>query len=260
MKKFILAIMLLLPISAHAGADEIMQVGEYLKYEVSFLSISLGTIEMTTEEVTDINGNSTYVVKADIATKEGIPFIDLKAVFKSWIDNSMNHSHKFTSNSKVDDDVWEFQQYLYDYDKNNINIKIWENKNLQDEKNLKIKKKYNDGTSLFYVARKYTKIKKSIKIPTIIREDLVDTKINFHGTEENIEIDALEYPVNTIYFDGTANWEGLYGLNGEFEGWFSNDKASVPIMAKMNVYVGSVDIELVEWKRKGWSPPKGKEN
>ena len=55
---------------------------------------------------------------------------------------------------------------------------------------------------------------------------------------------------------GQARWTGLYGLSGNFEGWFSNDEARVPIKAKMSVYIGSVVIELKSWKRPDWKPPK----
>ncbi len=72
-----------------------------------------------------------------------------------------------------------------------------------------------------------------------------------------MDIDAVNYPVKTVYFNGKAEWNGLYGLNGKFEGWFSDDDACVPIKAKMNVYVGNVNIELKSWKRKNWTPPKG---
>ena len=46
-------------------------------------------------------------------------------------------------------------------------------------------------------------------------------------------------------------------LKGSFEGWFSDDEARIPIVSKMNVYVGNVVIELVKWKRPGWVPPRG---
>jgi hypothetical protein len=45
-------------------------------------------------------------------------------------------------------------------------------------------------------------------------------------------------------------------LTGDFEGWFSNDEARVPILAKMKVILGSITIELMRWKRAGWTPPR----
>jgi hypothetical protein len=59
-----------------------------------------------------------------------------------------------------------------------------------------------------------------------------------------------------VKFDGKLDFTGIFGLSGEFEGWFSNDEARVPILAKMKVLIGSVTIELMSWKRKGWAPPR----
>jgi hypothetical protein len=72
-----------------------------------------------------------------------------------------------------------------------------------------------------------------------------------------VEIDALDYEIRTVHFQGEANWTGVYGITGKFDGWFSDDEARVPIRAKMKLYVGNADIELVRWKRPGWTPPKG---
>lgn len=259
MKNIFIAILLfaMLPISLFAGSKEIMQVGERLKYEVSFLGIGLGTVEMTIKGTEKYNGSNVYLVEANIATYDGIPFVDLKAVFNAWFDQSMNFSHKFTSNTKKDANTWEYQQLLMDYDKMNLNMKIWENKNLVKEENKKLTNKINDGSSLFYLARRYTNLKRSIKVPTVIDGQLFETKLNFRDKTENVEISKVDYPIRTKYFDGQADWKGLYGLSGRFEGWFSDDEASVPILAKMNVYVGKVTIELVDWTRKGWKPPKG---
>src|SRR6185295_4480728 len=106
------------------------------------------------------------------------------------------------------------------------------------------------------LARKLLKIGRTVKIPTVIGSDTCLTTINFHGKKENMEVEAIDYPVKCIYFDGKADWEGLYGLNGNFEGWFSDDEAAVPILAKLSVYLGKANIKLIKWKRDGWIPPK----
>jgi hypothetical protein len=61
-----------------------------------------------------------------------------------------------------------------------------------------------------------------------------------------------------VGFDGRADFVGIFGLTGGFEGWFSNDEARVPIMAKMKVLIGSVTIELMRWNRPGWTPPRAR--
>ena len=87
-------------------------------------------------------------------------------------------------------------------------------------------------------------------------EDTVSTVINFGGRKEATSIDASSYPVKTVYFSGDANWTGVYGLSGRYEGWFADDESRIPIKAKMKVYVGSVTIELQSWRRGNWQPPK----
>jgi len=59
-----------------------------------------------------------------------------------------------------------------------------------------------------------------------------------------------------LNFDGNAEFTGIFGLNGPFEGWFSNDPAQIPIKAKMKVILGSINIELKKWQRTGWNPPQ----
>jgi len=48
----------------------------------------------------------------------------------------------------------------------------------------------------------------------------------------------------------------VFGLTGGFSGQFSNDNARIPIIARMNVILGSIKVELKSWKREGWRPPK----
>ena len=56
--------------------------------------------------------------------------------------------------------------------------------------------------------------------------------------------------------DGSTDFISVFGLTGYFEGWFSNDEASIPIVAKMKVIIGNVTLKLKSWKRAGWNPPK----
>ena len=81
--------------------------------------------------------------------------------------------------------------------------------------------------------------------------DIGFTKIKFTDKKEKTRIDAVKYPIQTFYLEGLCEWTALYGLGGKFQGWFSADDARVPIKAKMNVYLGSINIELKSWKRNG---------
>jgi hypothetical protein len=261
-KRIILKIVILLAIissyNIHAY-DDIYQSGEELTYSVSFLGINLGTIEVFSLGKEDYNGQTIYRSKATMQSNPSIPFAYLSATFNSWMSPNMTHSHKFEGNNKFGSSApWVFQRLLMEYEKENVIFERWVDKELNKRENIPTNKKINDGSSLFFFARQFADSKRRVKIPTIIDDKIEYTYIDFSDKMEDVEIDAVDYPVRTIYFDGKADWEGIYGLSGEFEGWFSDDEASIPIRAKMKVYVGSVDIELIKWKREGWTPPKAK--
>jgi len=235
---------------------QVMAPGEELTYDVSYMGISLGTIKVTTLKNENFNGKTVHHTKVYIDSRKGIPFVDLHSIYESWIDPSVQFSHNFAASTKESDGSWSYDKYLFDYPGQTVTMEKYKANKLSNKRILKTTKKWNDGSSLFFLARQMLKSKKTIKVPTIIMDDTVSTSINFVGKEEIVEIDAAKYPIKTVYLSGTANWTGIYGLSGKFEGWFSDDEARIPIRAKMKLYVGNANIELVKWSRGSWQPPK----
>lgn len=235
---------------------QVMAPGEELTYDVSYMGISLGNIKVTTLKNENFNGKTVHHTKVYIDSRKGIPFVDLHSIYESWIDPSVQFSHNFAASTKESDGSWSYDKYLFDYPGQTVTMEKYKANKLSNKRILKTPKKWNDGSSLFFLARQMLKSKKTIKVPTIIMDDTVSTSINFVGKEEIVEIDAAKYPIKTVYLSGTANWTGIYGLSGKFEGWFSDDEARIPIRAKMKLYVGNANIELVKWSRGSWQPPK----
>jgi len=228
--------------------------GEDLLYEVSFLGIKLGSIRIVTKGFENHNDKRVCKAKAFIDSYKGIPFIDLHTTFESWFDENQIFSYKFNGHTK-EENYWLFDQILFDYDNGKVGIEKWKKKQKYYGKTIINKKKINDGLSIFFFARQFVRSKKYVKLPTIIDKDIVHTYINFQNKKGTVVVDAINHPVKCIYFNGKTEWTGLYGLNGSFEGWFSDDDARIPIKAKMNLYVGSVLIQLKKWSRGGWTPP-----
>jgi len=243
-------------LTAFSSNAQVMSSGEELVYDVSYMGITLGTIRVTTLKNETFNGKSVHHTKIYIDSRKGIPFVDLHSIYESWIDPSVQFSHNFAASTKESDGSWTYDKYLFDYPGQAVTMEKYKANKLSNKRVLKTSKKWNDGSSLFFLARQMLKSKKTIKVPTIIMDDTVSTSINFVGKEETMEIDAAKYPIKTIYLSGTANWTGIYGLSGKFEGWFSDDEARIPIRAKMKLYVGNANIELVKWNRSSWQPPK----
>ena len=237
-------------------ADELIYPGEDLTYTVTYLGIPLGTVRSVTEGWSTLGDKKVAKVKIYIDSHPNIPFVSLHSIYESFMDPSITFSYRFEANTQVEDNKWEFDQYDFDYGSKKLTIETFRGKQKIRGSSFAIAKKYNDGSSILFAARRLLYSKKSYRLPTAVMGDTVNTVINFAGTIGKQTINAVDYPIRTVYLNADANWTGIYGLSGRAEGWFSDDDARIPIVAKMNVYVGAVRLELVKWKRGSWQPPK----
>jgi hypothetical protein len=238
---------------------DMIQTGEELFYDVTYLNIKLGTIKIITLADTTYQGEKVYHSKVYIQSNPNIPFYSLKSIFNSYMDTSLSEGRYFESNSKEQDFEWGFQKITFrDKRAKSADMKVekWYDKEKINDSTYYSIGKVIDGSSLFFFARKNSDRTFNAKVPTIMDMTVGDTKIKFTGKTEKVKIDAIKYPVNTYYVEGKCEWVALYGLGDKFQGWFSCDEAKIPIKAKMNVYIGSVVIELKNWKRTNWNPPK----
>ncbi|MBW7889010.1 MAG: DUF3108 domain-containing protein [Bacteroidetes bacterium] len=263
---FIFPLPLISPLSAgtHETAEfdipnssRMLSVGEELTYKVSYSIFSLGKIIVQVKDTIRKEGALVYQAKAFIDSD--VPFVNLHQVFYSEIDTGY-FSKFFTVTDTKDPKEMQFIQYDFDYAKNKVMYEIGTKpKNLSPQRGERAVTGFQqDGLSLFFYARGNIHKKGSYDVPIFINEKSFNTHFNFFGKIGSQEIDAVNYPIETKEFDGKAEFTGIFGMTGEFRGYFSNDAAAVPIVAKMKVILGSVHIELEKWKREGWVLPKAK--
>jgi len=240
--------------------DDLFVVGEELIYNVSYSSVNLGQVRLRITGKKDREGGVVYIGHANIDSYKTIPFVDLHAVYDNLIAASF-HSEWFESRLKGDNG-WDTVRYSYDYPKKSLFVatRPAPGDGARIDDTLRVESYYQDGLSLFFYARSQARKKLNITVPTVVNEKKGTTAFSFLGEQTSAEIDAVDYPVDVVHFKGEAGFVGIYGLTGEFEGWFSNDEARVPILAKMEVLIGSVRIELMKWKRGGWNPPVSRQD
>jgi Protein of unknown function (DUF3108) len=239
-------------------SDKKLQVGEELTYIAKYAFIVLGQVKLKILDKKNINNKIVYNTVAYIDSYSSIPFVDIHQIYKSKVSDKY---YSFFFQGIVKKEEYDtFTDYTFDYDSSKIHVKkgkisprqIW------TDSTTTIKEKYQDGLSIFYYARVNSGQKKSEKIQGFVDEKKVSTQINFYNEVSDISIDAIDYPVACVKVDGDLDYISIYGLTGHYEGWFTDDEAAVPIIARMKVMIGNITLELKEWKRQGWKPPEYK--
>jgi hypothetical protein len=232
-------------------------VGEEITYVVKYTLLKLGEIKLKVLSKKVVNGKNVYSTIAFMDSYNGIPFVGLHQQYESKI-NSNFFSDYFRGINKSPE-MTVFSDYFFDYSKWHVRVKRGKINPYQlwVDTTGKVENQLQDGLSLFYYARVNVGQKnKSEIVPCFVNEKKVTTRINYYDKVQSVTIDAVDYPVATYRLDGETNFVSVYGLTGYFEGWFSKDDARIPIVAKMNVIIGRVTLELIHWKRPGWNPPK----
>ena len=237
-------------------SDSVFQIGEELTYNVSYAFVDIGQVRVKVLDKISEGGRTYYKAMAYIDSYKNVPFVNLHSIYESNIDQSL-YSHWFRSRTKQDS-RWHYFVYTFDYLHHGAYISqgMWESDKVDKRDTLRIDTLSQDGLSLFYFARTNVLSRRTMSIPTVVSEEKGNTLIKFTNEHTSEKIDAIDYPVDLVHFEGNAGFVGIFGLTGDFEGWFSNDAARVPVLAKMKVILGNVRIELMKWKRKDWNPPR----
>lgn len=242
-----------------APDSTMLQVGEELEYSVSYLFFNLGTVRIQVIDRFERDGRTVYRAKAFMDSNPSLSWlISLHAVFTSEFDEKI-YSYRFIADEEQADGIFE-RKFAFDYDRGWVVVERGTRQ--RDEAlvaertdTVKVTDKCQDGLSLFFYARKHVLQEKQDTVATFIENEQVFTYIHFTNDRTPTEIDSVRYPMKSSSFSGRADFVGVAGLTGGFRGWFSSDSGRVPLLARMNVVLGSVKVELIRWKRPGWVPP-----
>ncbi len=241
-------------------SDKSLEVGEELTYEVSYSFIKLGQIKIIVQGKKQFEDKTYYSTIAYMDSYPGIPFVTLHMIYESTLTpeffsaffRGIVKSKKYTT----------FTEYTFNYEKKYVRVRKGKMQPYQlwTDTTGRIDQKYEDGLSILYYARMNVGVNKTVYMPCMVDEKKGIAKINFYSGVDPVKIDAVNYEIACMRLDGELNFVSVFGLTGYFEGWFSDDSASVPIAAKLKVLIGNVRLELKSWKRPGWMPPKYEKN
>lgn len=244
---------------SHLSMNSVFAEGEELIYDVRWFFVKLGEIRLKTVRVRKEGAGGRNVVTALIDSYD-LPFADVHSVVHSEIDSTLTCVYS-TSTEKRDKGWWLLKN-RYDHQSKRLTIEDTWSKEKDGSAftppktdTFTVNGTLQDGLSILYFARSYAHSRGTMNVPTIVYKQLGSTWLRFTSDRGTMEIDALDSPIKIVGLEGRADFEGIFGLSGNFEAWFTDDEAAVPIKAKLGVILGSITIELKEWHRSGWTIP-----
>ncbi|KAA3618313.1 MAG: DUF3108 domain-containing protein [Calditrichaeota bacterium] len=228
------------------------QKGQELTYGVDYSFFHLGKITLSNLGKEEVNGKNANHIKVVIQSNPLLFWIDHESVYNTYITDDFKVA-RFVSDEKIDGEKYN-AIYDFDYDNMKINVSLvdLEDPKKVQKKTLTLTPKKIDGISLIYFARINSAIPGKDTVSTFIEDKSGDVVFNFTEERTITEIDSIPQGLSTLYFNGELFVEGIAGVTGPFEAWFSDDAFRVPILSYMEVFIGSVKIELEGWKK--WSP------
>ena len=241
-----------------------LQVGEELEYAVSYSFFSIGTIKFKILDKGVRDGRTFFKATAIIESNPSLNWLkEVHIRFYGEIDDSIFSHYWISRDSSSAGIDYHSLTFNYNdselvYEKGSI-VPSGERKVLETD-SIRVFGPGQDGLSLFFYARMHARQKLEVTVPTFIENKEANAFINFKDKIEETDLDAVDYPVETVFLDGRADFVGVAGMTGGFRGWFSNDSARIPIVARLSVWIGSIKVELKHWNRPGWQPPRYRES
>ena len=231
----------------------VLSDGEELVYEVSWTVFKLGTIHLRSRP--DLSA------EASIDSYEDLPFVDLHSIHTTRMDTGF--FSRASASLEQKENGWWGLEYTYDLPAKRLLVAETMRQSPDSLPSVRtpidtialIDTSFVDGLAIAYYPRRFVHTGHTVAVPTVLYGKLGTTTFHFPQESTTISIDAVDDPVRVIEVEGTTSVVGIFGMTGAFTGWFSDDAAAVPIKGTLRVLLGTVDIELIGWKRKGWNPP-----
>lgn len=249
-------VLLLLINSRTFSQSEVLYDGEELYYEVDYSFINIGWAKFNTEKTP--GKENFYTTRAKLKSNNSLPFVDVDYDFISEIElkNGKMIPHRFTA-YQYKDGKKSTLVTVFNYDSSFISLyKTGYDGNIEADTKIHTSSLFQDGLSIFYYARNNSAQTRSEYVPVIMHTDTSLMKIDFNNTKKDVEIGEADYDIASVYLEGFSYFKAVFGLTGDFSGWFSYDQARIPLKAKLQVEIGSITLELKSWKHGSWQPPR----
>ena len=220
---------------------------EALKYGLYYSFIKAGTAYIKTRGLTTVNGRQAYLIQT---TAFSAPVID--AVFKvrdinfSWIDaedfSSLGYSQSVREGSYKRDE-W----LTFDYANHRLYGEVQKKEEPRVLSGALDMKVLDMLSSLYFVRTQTLNAGQDVVFDIVNREKQYPLLVKVLG-KETVKTAAGKF--DCIVVEPQFRGEGIFVSKGKsLKVWLTDDEYKMPVKMKVEVFIGSVSAELLEYKR-----------
>lgn len=224
------------------------KVGESLTYRLHYGFVDAGraVLEVKDEDKKFINRSSYHVVGLGSSIGAFDWFFKVRDRYESYIDRDALVPYLFIRN--VDEGGYKIKQtYVYNHHKKEV---------ITEGKKYKVPHGVQDMISAFYYARNLdfsdAKEGQIYSIPSFVDEEIWNLKIKFVG-RENLKTDLGTF--RCLKFRPIIQKGRVFKKEEDLNVWISDDGNHIPVRAQAEILVGSIKMDLLEYK--GLANPVG---
>jgi hypothetical protein len=227
--------------------------GEVLRYSVSWSFVHLGSIEIR-QSTKRVANDARRRVQLTARTASGVPVVDIAIKDMALLLPSDPRCTDFIV--RKDHDPKERKHYRYDPPTKRFTLEHVIGDQAPAKTARTEPRRCFDALGFLMYMRGLAGSGERIVVPTLMDFEIVDTRITCHRKVEEMDVEAFDDDVPAYRVSVSAGWEdeSLGGMQGDYEVWFLDDPASIPVYAEIDLALGSISIELESCKRPGWKP------
>lgn len=222
--------------------NKAFKAGEFLKYRVYYGLIDAGIAELEVKEIEkEIFGRKVYHIIGNGYSKGTFDFFfRVRDKYETYLDAEGLFPWVFVR--RVDEGGYLINQdYKFYQHKNIVETEKGNRHEVQDY--------MQDALSAFYFARStdFSNAKSGdvFTYNTFIDEEVFPLSIKFIG-RETIKVDGVKY--KCIKFRPVVQKGRIFKREEDLNVWVTDDENKIPIFASAKILVGSIKMELIEYK------------
>ena len=220
-------------------------LGEKIKFEVSYLGITVGEAESEVKELVKVNGRDAYHIEINIRSRPVLDWIyKVRDTHHTYIDAEYFHSLRYEKKIK-EGSYWTDESMEYDQ---NAHMGRFYSRKDNSRKEMFVPQNVQDQISCCYWLR-LQEIKPDSK-----------TLISVNADEKNWDLEVITHGVKKMKIDRVGVFqavevepiilfEGFFVRRGKVRGWMSLDERRIPLVMKVKVPVlGDVTASLAGYE------------